>query len=230
MKVNIEGIKDEDDIQYTYYDGTGSLPKNIKLQNGEILLPESKIGNPEEVSSNLLAGFDGIIVGDNTVTITLLPEYEGALVFDGVDDYISLEAFDSGFKTIFVVLTNFTNKQCFMYDQRIVENFAIRYDAEQIAYLSRSNKNPTYINGKLNSTIKHIDLLNKKHLINITSSTYEGSDIIPCIGAQRTVNDNNAKISLYKFLGFKEALTEEQIQYVIKKYNLLDGVDEIEVS
>lgn len=37
-------------------------------------------------------------------------------------------------------------------------------------------------------------------------------------------------MSVFKFLGFKEALTEEQIQYVIKKYNLLDGVDEIEVS
>lgn len=35
---------------------------------------------------------------------------------------------------------------------------------------------------------------------------------------------------VYKFLGFKEALTEEQINAIIKKYNLLDGIDEIEVS
>ena len=157
---------------------------------------------------------------------------DGALYFDGVDDYISLDAFDSGFKTIFMVCRNFTNKQCFIYDQRTLglENFAIRYDANQIAYISRSNTNPTYINGKLNNTLKHIDLLNKKHLININSATYNASGIICNIGAQRTNNNNSTNMALYKFLGFKEALTEEQINAIIKKYNLLDGVGEIEVS
>jgi hypothetical protein len=34
-------------------------------------------------------------------------------------------------------------------------------------------------------------------------------------------------MAIYKFLGFRNTLTKEQIQAVIKKYNLLDKVDEI---
>ena len=52
----------------------------------------------------------------------------------------------------------------------------------------------------------------------------------PIIGANNISSSYYSTMVLYKFLGFKEALTEEQIQAVIKKYNLLDGVDEIEVS
>lgn len=231
MKVNIEGIKDEDDIKYQYYDGIGSLFKTIKLQNGEILLPESKIGNSEEVSSNSLAGFTGTVVGDNTVTITLLPEYPGALVLDGVDDYISLDAFDSGFKTMFMVCKVHSNTQKILYDRRRVDdnnNFAIFHSSQSIAYSER-NPNKTFINGKNNTSILCNQLVGKKILININTDYVQKGGAITRIGSSYG-NGYFVNMSLYKFLGFKEALTEEQIQAVIKKYNLLDGVDEIEVS
>lgn len=153
---------------------------------------------------------------------------DGALQFDGVNDYISLEAFDSGFKTIFMVCKPFyLNK--ILYDQRYLtpnHNFAI-YNESGIAYSSRNN-NDTFINNKINTKLTSMDLLNKKQLISVKTLTV--NNIIPCVGANFTFNSYFSKMSLYKFLGFKEALTEEQIQYVIKKYNLLDGVDEIEVS
>lgn len=63
---------------------------------------------------------------------------------------------------------------------------------------------------------------------------YEGSFTNDKAHITKIIDEVNkgtyCNMTLYKFLGFKEALTEEQMQAVIKKYNLLDGVDEIEVS
>lgn len=165
---------------------------------------------------------------------------DGALQFDGTDDYISLEAFDSGFKTMFMLCKLSKNNNVkFVYDQRYssTENYGIRLEGNNganIAYYSSSTtvENKTYINGTLNETIPVSDLFEKKHAITMTTDHIGViTTISPKIGSQARGNIGlYANFKLYRFLGFKEALTEEQIQYVIKKYNLLDGVDEIEVS
>lgn len=162
--------------------------------------------------------------------IEFLPEYPDALVFDGVDDYISLDAFDSGFKTVFILVNTLDEANGCIYGQRKdpgYNNYLIFTQNTYIAYSYR-NVNNTYINGKLNTKIKSEELNNKKHLIHVITDTLN-ENRIPTIGCVET-KEYFAKLALYKFLGFKEALTEEQIQTVIKKYNLLDGVDEIEVN
>lgn len=167
----------------------------------------------------------------NNVTIEFLPEYGGALVFDGVDDYISLDAFDSGFKTIFMVCS-WNKSDMMQYDQRNntqdYEN-AINTASVEICYRGRNRAGKTYLNGILNTTVKSEITKGKKHLI---TSILQGGDrtALPKIGTNSNVSGVFCDIKIYKFLGFKEALTEEQIQTIIKKYNLLDGVDEIEVS
>lgn len=156
---------------------------------------------------------------------------DGALVFDGVDDYVSLDAFDSGFKTMFMVCKVHSNAQKILYDQRRVDannNFAIFHSSQSIAYSER-NPNKTFINGKNNTSILCNQLVGKKILININTDYVQKGGAITRIGSSYG-NEYFVNMSLYKFLGFKEALTEEQIQAVIKKYNLLDGVDDIEVS
>lgn len=165
---------------------------------------------------------------------------DGALQFDGTDDYISLEAFDSGFKTMFMLCKLSKNNNVkFVYDQRYsgTENYGIRPEGNSganIAYYSSSTtvENKTYINGILNKTIPVSDLFEKKHAITMTTDHIGViTTISPKIGSQaRGSIGLYANFKLYRFLGFKESLTEEQIQYVIKKYNLLDGVDEIKVS
>ena len=154
---------------------------------------------------------------------------DGALMFDGVDDYISLDAFDSGFKTMFMVCNPFAINKI-LYDQRTQspkDDFALFTESlNAIAYNGR-NKNGTYINNKLSNYIIG-KVLNKKQLITVKSKLTELYK--PSIASNQSNTGNFANMALYKFLGFKEALTEEQIQYVVKKYNLLDGVDEIEVS
>lgn len=167
-------------------------------------------------------------IGECDITIELLPEYPGALVFDGVDDYVSLDAFDSGFKTMFMVCNPRNKHNVFLYDQR--KNAEPPYDYglytyNSVAYNMR-NVNGTYINGIKNTKVFTKDLNNKKILINVNSKLTQLNKPTIGIGITGSYSD----MALYKFLGFKEALTEEQIQAVIKKYNLLDGVDKIEVS
>lgn len=158
---------------------------------------------------------------------------DSALCFDGVDDYVSLDAFDSGFKTVFMVCIPLALNGVF-YDQRKEPNNMYAFGSsdgqtKEIAY-NRANNTKQYINGILNTTIGIKDLLNKKQLIhNIEVLANEENSQSPKL-AGSLLSSIPAKICIYKFLGFKEVLTEEQIQVVIKKYNLLDGVDEIEVS
>lgn len=156
---------------------------------------------------------------------------DGALYFDGVDDYISLDAFDSGFKSVFILCKPLKLEK-YLYDQRYLTTnfFSITNNSGSIAY----NINTTggvYINGIFNNTLTGENLLNKKHLITANKIDAIIGNRVPIIGNNNLVSSNStANMALYKFLGFKDALTEEQINAVINKYNLLDGVDEIEVS
>lgn len=156
---------------------------------------------------------------------------DGALYFDGVNDYVSLDAFDSGFKTMFMVCNPFVLNKI-LYEQRQVatinNQFAIYLDEPTVAYNARNTKGITYINSVLNNKLLTRELINKKQCITVFNNSNLEKNI-PLIGTNIN-HELNEKMALYKFLGFKEALTEEQIQAVIKKYNLLDGVDEIEVS
>lgn len=77
-KVKVEGITDDIKLRYVSYaeDGTGVY---TYLKNGINDLP---------ISYKKFTGFDASVVGSCNITITQLPTaYEGALVFDCVDDY-----------------------------------------------------------------------------------------------------------------------------------------------
>lgn len=77
-KVKVEGITDDIKLRYVSYaeDGTGVY---TYLENGINDLP---------ISYKKFTGFAASVVGSCNITITQLPSaYEGALVFDGVDDY-----------------------------------------------------------------------------------------------------------------------------------------------
>lgn len=77
-QVKVEGITDDIKLRYVSYaeDGTGTY---TYLKNGINNLP---------ISYKKYTGFAASVVGTCNITITQLPTaYEGALVFDGVDDY-----------------------------------------------------------------------------------------------------------------------------------------------
>lgn len=77
-QIKVEGITDNIKLRYVSYaeDGTGTY---TYLKNGINNLP---------ISYKKYTGFAASVVGTCNITITQLPSaYEGALVFDGVDDY-----------------------------------------------------------------------------------------------------------------------------------------------
>lgn len=77
-QIKVEGITDDIKLRYVSYaeDGTGTY---TYLKNGINDLP---------ISYKKYTGFAASVVGSCNITITQLPTaYEGALVFDGVDDY-----------------------------------------------------------------------------------------------------------------------------------------------
>lgn len=77
-QIKVEGITDDIKLRYVSYaeDGTGTY---TYLKNGINNLP---------ISYKKFTGFAASVVGSCNITITQLPTaYEGALVFDGVDDY-----------------------------------------------------------------------------------------------------------------------------------------------
>lgn len=231
LKFKVTGLTDYFNKTTNYIELTltrvsdgGTDFKKIK-EDGEhnIELPTSKY-------SEISIRSGGINIEDDAcnIDIEMLPEYPGALVFDGTDDYVSLDAFDSGFKTVFMVCNPRNKSNVFLYDQR--KNTEPPYDYglytyNSVAYNMR-NINGTYINGIKNTKVFTKDLNNKKILINVNSELTQLNKPTISVG----ITGSYSNMALYKFLGFKEALTEEQIQAVIKKYNLLDGVDEIEVS
>lgn len=231
LKFKVTGLTDYFNKTTNYIELTltrvsdgGTDFKQIK-EDGEhnIELPTSKY-------SEISIRSGGINIEDDAcnIDIEMLPEYPGALVFDGTDDYVSLDAFDSGFKTMFMVCNPRNKSNAFLYEQR--KNTELPYDYglytyNSVAYNIR-NANGTYINGIKNTKVFTKDSNNKKILISVNSELTQLNKPTISVGITGSYSD----MALYKFLGFKEALTEEQIQTVIKKYNLLDGVDEIEVS
>lgn len=216
LKLKVSGLSKKVAIYVNYGDNKQNLI------NGENIILFDDLDN------TLLYFATSTLFENANVRVELIPEYPGALVFDGVDDYVSLDAFDSGFKTMFMVCNQRNKSNAFLYDQR--KNTKPPYDYglytyNSVAYNMR-NANDTYINGIKNTKVFTKDLNNKKILISVNSELTQLNKPTISVGITGSYSD----MALYKFLGFKEALTEEQIQAVIKKYNLLDGVDEIEVS
>lgn len=200
----------------------------LSLSNGTHKIDSSLFPEGYNYSIGILGD-----IGECDITIEILPEYPGALVFDGVDDYVSLDAFDNGFKTVFIECS-YVSLNTILYDQRKVgteQEDCINTSAYEAGFYGRNKYGKTYINGVYNkpdSTLIASKLSNKHILI---TSIFKGDyTSTPCIASSNVNKGMYCNMALYKFLGFKEALTEEQIQAVIKKYNLLDGVDEIEVS
>lgn len=159
-KWHVEGILDDNKVyvaQYTAYDN------RVELHNGD---------NYIELDTNQgEAGYNYIsVISDQPystdITITQIPEYPGALVTDGVDDYGLVENLSSGVKMLFMTVNPMASKR-YLYDQRKDTSspyaFAIVNHEGIIAYNSRNTDGKTYIDGILNTKLKTEDLLNKKN-------------------------------------------------------------------
>lgn len=225
---------------------------------GEIILTKSLVQDPIKIGSfadndivkinitqdlidkgyNLIffRTVSSVTAGDK-FTVELLPDLNSYIQFDaGKDTHISLDTLTKGFKTVFLVCQNNDKEAGALYDQRLVdavppENsaFGITTGVFDVAYSYR-NGGITYINGVLNETIAS-DVLTDKRLITVVND--DVSDTLSrngVIGQGSIDGSGNSSLKLYKFLGFKEALSPEQIQKVIERYGLMEGTDKMDTQ
>lgn len=155
------------------------------------------------------------------ITITQIPEYPGALVTDGVDDYGLVENLSSGVKMLFMTV-NPMSKNRVLYDARNNSGFAIYNTNAMIAYQAINKQGFTYINGVLNKTIYPYDLVGEKQVITICNDTVpdsvKGMDVLFA-----SFNKNeNMSCAFYNSIAFDSIPTEadgfteqELIDYVL---------------
>lgn len=216
LKWNIEGIQEGNKVYLVQYANEST---RIELTNGvnDIAFDTTNSDNP---------GYSYVtIISDQPystdITITQIPEYPGALVTDGVDDYGLVENLSSGVKMLFMTI-NPMSKNRVLYDARNNSGFAIYNTNAMIAYQAVNKQGFTYINGVLNKTIYPYDLVGEKQVITICNDTVpdsvKGMDVL---FASFDKNENMS-CAFYNSIAFDSIPTEadgfteqELIDYVL---------------
>jgi hypothetical protein len=207
-QVKVEGITDDIKLRYVSYaeDGTGTY---TYLKNGINNLP---------ISYKKFTGFAASVVGSCNITITQLPTaYEGALVFDGVDDY--------GICNNLPILTDYT-----VICRRVIENDTNVVASKSIvvgngAFIFEYANNATYsfseYTSGLNMNLKDSVSYQTKNSYNgsvITVGTANDTDTLT-LGIIREKDNRLLKGAIYYFALYNKSLTIEEIETEKERLN-----------
>jgi hypothetical protein len=225
LKCNITGITEElkGKLIFRYTDAEGG--KNITLENGYFEFNSSEYEG--------LSGWYGFTskqpIDNCNITITQIPEYPGALVTDGVDDYGLVENLSSGVKMLFMTVNPIGdfNIGKMYYSQRYnpidITPFYIFTGGTNIAYAGNRD-GVTYINGVLNKSIKYNELFGVKHIITTVNANVkpETSKAPSFFWEEGNTKNYCSKLAFYNSIAFNSIPTEadgfteqELIDYVI---------------
>lgn len=208
-QVKVEGITDDIKLRYVSYaeDGTGV---HTYLKNGINDLP---------ISYKKFTGFAASVVGSCNITITQLPTaYEGALVFDGVDDY--------GMCTGLPILDDYT-----VICRRVLENNTKNVVASKSvvvgngAFIFEYGNNATYSFSEytygLAVNLKDSVSYQTKNSYNgstITVGNADDTDTLP-LGIIREGDSRLLKGAIYYFALYNKSLTIEEIETEKERLN-----------
>ena len=147
--------------------------------------------------------------------------FEGALVSDGIDDYAIMQNQTEGFKTVFIECIPMKLNNTLYTQGRFSQtfHFTIYNYQTSIAYSWQNEGGETYIDGELNESTICRNLLNKRQIITIVNEDVNSENsYTPIFFCSFNLQERFMSAKTFKFLGFKEALTAEQIQEVINQY------------
>lgn len=226
LKCNITGITEElkGKLIFRYTDAEGG--KNITLENGYFELNSSEYEG--------LSGWYGFTskqpIDNCNITITQIPEYPGALVTDGVDDYGLVENLSSGVKMLFMTVNPIGdfNIGKMYYSQRhnpidITPFYIFTGGTNNIAYAGNWD-GVTYINGVLNKSITYNELFGVKHTITTVNDNVkpETSKAPSFFWEEGNTKNYCSRLAFYNSIAFDSIPTEadgfteqELIDYVI---------------
>lgn len=222
-KWHVEGILDDNKVyvaQYTAYDN------RVELHNGDNYIELDT--NQGKVGYNYIS-----VISDQPystdITITQIPEYPGALVTDGVDDYGLVENLSSGVKMLFMTVNPIGdfNIGKMYYSQRYnpieITPFYIFTGDTNIAYAGNQD-GLTYINGVLNKSIKYNELFGVKHTITTVNDNVkpETSKAPSFFWEEGNTKNYCSRLAFYNSIAFDSIPTEadgfteqELIDYVL---------------
>ena len=202
FKINITGIPSGGGLKFSGVD-------EQQLTNGENTIQ----GFTAIQNSGFIINFGGGLDWSNLV-IEQIPEYEGSICFDGIDDYINIPTTVGGKQVLMKV--NWQKQDTMLYNQNPgQDNFAIftnDYNNNNlvVAYASRNNGN-TYIDGVVNNNILATQLKGITHNIVATNNNIDAT-ITPIIGSNKNHDNFFAQMALYDFMLFDEISTDEEIK------------------
>lgn len=207
-QIKVEGITDDIKLRYVSYaeDGTGVY---TYLKNGINDLP---------ISYKKFTGFAASVVGSCNITITQLPTaYEGALVFDGVDDY--------GICNNLPILTDYT-----VICRRVIENDTNVVASKSIvagngAFIFEYGNNATYSFSEYTSGLA-VNLedsvswqtLNSYNGSTITVGNADDTDTLT-LGIIREKDSRLLEGAIYYFALYNKSLTIEEIETEKERLN-----------
>lgn len=198
IKCNITGITEEikGKFAFGYHDVTGT--NNIILENGYFEFITS-----EHEGLDGWYGFKAMVPIDNcNIIVTQIPEYPGALVTDGVDDYGQIQNLQHGVKVLFMT----ANPLGLYKTWYVQDSFSIYGQPGITAYNFRNTGGVTYLDGILNEAEIPNNLLNKKQTVTIVNPTDGGNNSIIFFNSYGSSYMNMA---FYNSIGFDSVPTKE---------------------
>lgn len=217
FRFKISGLINNQKIQIDYPKGSdGTVITSDKFGNGEYSTKDYTVGEVKRLNFYVINAVKGEPI---SVSIEQLPEYEGAICFNGVNNYMTIPTLEHGGKQV-LMKVNWNKDALMLYDQRRDNNpnsFAIYIsnfndNEDSIAYSSR-NDGKTYIDGVLNTFVKGSQLKDVTHNITITNSNSNNDNTVsPTIGSNAKHNAFYAQMALFAFMSFPEISPEEEIK------------------
>lgn len=220
FKVNIRGLQNEENIRYRYIsnDNPSTYTDITITKNGEYELPACVPLQSDSTIPDAFIGFQVKLNNNESVKgliIEILPNYEGSLYFDGVNDYGTVQNLDHGGKCL-VSKLNYNLKSSIIYDQRsTLDNTP---DTNTFAlYIGNNNNNvyserltgDVYINNVLNNYIGNTDLNNNTHVVTATCSIVDSSNSISPIFGRSKTGSTYAQFAMYRTILLPEIPSNE---------------------
>lgn len=231
-KIKVSGIKEGFTLKYTYIKNQTDTSVSVFdiVSDGVHTIPPSYQSEGNLTNNDVWIGFTlmGTFSDLYNITVEVLPDYEGSICFDGVDDYIKIDT--TGGMTMLMKANVMSTFDRILYDQRdknsegnMYKEFAVLTSSSDsiLAYAGRNPNGKTYIDGVLNTNITCGQLLNITHNITaLPNSNLVGTEQGVRIGAS-VMPASYCKAAVFDFMLFDTKCTDD----VIKQLNDIIGIE-----
>lgn len=224
FKIRIIGLPTGGAVRYRYFDAD-NVQHDLEFDfNGIWECPANT--NAGSSSGFSVIGSKALYVG---LTIEQIGEYEGAICFNGVNNYMTIPTLKHGAKQVLLKVNWHlnSNNSGIVYDQRLLsglvpQNMIISLSSdsgnieERLAYMNEGRADVTYIDGVLNKNITVVQLQGITHNITQCNSAVtisnSHSPVLGALAINQTLLQYCAQMALFTFMSFPEISPEEEIK------------------